>query len=71
MARYLAENEIPAGCAGHAFVGWDKLDGKAEEASEEKDLGMKMPAVFSEVFRSLAPGQRIKLPSGRSLFREY
>lgn len=71
MARYIASNEIPAGCKGHAFVGWDTLNGPAEEATEAKHLGLRMPQAFKVEFEKLGPGETLKVHSGRTLFREF
>lgn len=70
MARYLAENHIPAGVAGHEFIGWDDLDELSTEATRAEHLGISVPEVMAEMFNGLAPGQRIKTKTG-SLFREW
>lgn len=70
MARYIASNPIPAGCAGHEFIGWDKIGGRSTEATKPENLGMKMPKVMAQHFGAIDPGQEIKVATGR-LFREF
>lgn len=70
MARYIASGPIPAGCAGHEFIGWDDLRSGATEATRPEHLGLRMPKAMRDHFEALGPGMEIKVPTGR-LFREF
>lgn len=71
MARYTAENEIPAGCEGHCFVGWDSLDGRSTEATMASGLNLLMGRAMKAEFKTMQPGERRVFAHGRNLFREF
>jgi len=70
MARYIASNTIPAGCAGHEFIGWDDLNGLSVEATRPDHLGILVARNLRKEFSRLKPGQRVAVPTG-SILRSF